>query len=218
MTDILNSRASFKRIGVRPLYGGQHRLDLVEHEVETATDAWRKTQYEIFDWKSSAVFSAPYDANQNLIALLREFKPAPDGHGECPWVLSTVAGGVKDNESPEDAIRRETREEIGIDVKRFRFAANSYGGPGTIGTKNSLYIAEVDLTQAAGIRGFTQENEETRVFICSPREAFALVAQGTIPIHGTSLALLWFQLHHKAVRRAWRHMPKPAVPEPRISG
>src|SRR5207248_7969722 len=79
------------------------------------------------------------------------------------WALP--GGYIEEDESPEQCIIREIREELGIELEKvalFVTAARSYGIEHTFWTNANFYPETVDLTEGKAIRWFTSEEARNR--------------------------------------------------------
>ena len=93
-----------------------------------------------------------FDRNHRLIIYLRDDKP------EIPfpnhWDL--IGGHVEEGETPEQALVRETKEEIGVELKHWRFFRRYECSTGDAYPNTKfIYHAEIDRLRrgAAALRG-----------------------------------------------------------------
>src|SRR5579884_1501870 len=115
----------------------------------------------------------------NRIVFVRQYRKAVDR-----VLLEVPAGGIDPGETPEDAVRREMKEETGYGVGQMRRLAGFYTSPGF--TTEFMYLYEVfDLAPGTA----TEENDELEVVTLNMDEAWSRVRAGEIADAKTLLAL-----------------------------
>ena len=67
--------------------------------------------------RGHAILVLPYDPVRDEIVLIEQFRMGPYVRGDDPWCLEVVAGFIEDGEALEDVVRREAREEAGIELE-----------------------------------------------------------------------------------------------------
>ena len=111
------------------------------------------------------------------------------------WLLEIVAGIMDgDDDDLEAMVRRETVEESGCDVIDLLPICDYWVSPGGATERVALFCGLVDASQAEGIHGLDDENENIRVFAVSSEQAFAAVREGSINNASTIIAVQWLQL------------------------
>ena len=78
-----------------------------------------------------AVTVLPYDPARDRVLLVEQFRSGPYHRGDPqPWQLEPIAGRIDPGETPEEALARELREELGIEaiigkeLQRYQFSYN----------------------------------------------------------------------------------------------
>lgn len=145
----------------------------------------------------------PYDPVRDRVLLVEQFRIGPFARGDLqPWILEPIAGRIDAGESPEQAVRREAREEAGLDLGRLIEVARYYSSPGAVAEYIHAYVGLADLPDsAARIGGLAEEEEDIRGRILSFDELMALVASG----EGGNAPLVcsaWWLAAHRAGLRA----------------
>jgi ADP-ribose pyrophosphatase len=79
------------------------------------------------------------------------------------------------------------------------FALSYYSSPGGCSEKISIYLAEVDSSQAAKLGGLDSEHEDIRVHVLPRTEVEQLLAQGKINNAASVIGLQWLQLHRASL-------------------
>ena len=176
------------------LYRFRHRLFNGEMSNEV--------RREIFERGHAAVL-LPYDPVRDEIVLIEQIRIAAYDTSETPWLLELVAGIIEEGETVEDVARREAVEEAGLEVGRVKKFMSYLASPGGTSERLSLLVGEVDATEAKGIHGLVDENEDIRVHVVSREQAYQWVEEGKIDNAASVIALQWLQLHYEALRKEW---------------
>lgn len=159
-------------------------------------------QRELF-YRDDAVCVLLYDANEQVVVLVEQFRVGVFDNPEGPWLLELVAGIVEQGESAEDVARRESEEEAGAQlgevVSISRFVPSSGGTREYI----DLLCASVDSRNVEGIHGLPHEGEDIKVHKIPVGKAFELVKSGKINNAPAMIALQWLQLNKADVDKRW---------------
>lgn len=178
------------------LYRFRHRLFNGEMSGEV--------RREIFERGHAAVL-LPYDPVRDEVVLIEQIRIAALDSSETPWLLEIIAGMIEEGESVEDVVRREAVEEAGLVVGRTNPVLSYLASPGGTSERSSILVGEVDATQAKGIHGLVEENEDIRVHVVSREAAYRCVEEGKIDNAASVIALQWLQLHYEQLRKEWNH-------------
>lgn len=137
----------------------------------------------------------PYDPKLNKVVLIEQFRIGALADENSPWLLEMVAGILtEENESLENLAYRETREEAGIDAQALIPICDYWVSPGGTNERVALFCAKVDASNAGGLHGLIEENEDIRVHVFDAQYAFDLVRTGRINNAATIIALQWLEL------------------------
>ena len=158
---------------------------------------------EIFERGHAAVL-LPYDLARDEVVLIEQIRIPAYDTSETPWLLELVAGMIEEGESVEDVARREAVEEAGLQIGRVKEFMSYLASPGGTSERLSLMVGEVDATQAKGIHGLVDENEDIRVHVVSREQAYQWVEEGKIDNAASVIALQWLQLHYEKLRTEWK--------------
>ncbi|SLN14303.1 NUDIX domain-containing protein [Pseudooctadecabacter jejudonensis] len=106
----------------------------------------------------------PYDPVRDRVMVVEQFRPGAYMRGDPnPWTVEPIAGRIDPGEGPEEAARREAREEAGVDVRALHTVSAAYPSPGTTTEHFFVYVGECDLPDvAAHIGGLEDEAEDIR--------------------------------------------------------
>ena len=133
----------------------------------------------------------PYDPERREIVLVEQFRWPPYSVGDPGWLWEIPAGIVAEGEDPAECMKRELREEAGLEVAELEPVLTYFSTPGTTTEKIYLYFARVSTAGLEGrVGGAEEENEDIRVHVLSYEEAWRKVQEGVIRDGKTLLALL----------------------------
>jgi nudix-type nucleoside diphosphatase (YffH/AdpP family) len=200
-------RTGLDRAG-RDLTGNR---DVVVKDVELLAAAWhvlRRTtierrrrdgtqvteQRETYDRGNGATL-LPYDADRRTVLLTRQFRYPVYVNGHPDGMLLEAAAGLLDDDSPEDAVRREVEEELGITVGEVQHLFDVFMSPGSVTERLHFYAASyrpVDRTGTGG--GLAEEGEDIEVVELAFDEALAMIDDGRIADAKTVMLLQWAAL------------------------
>ncbi len=157
--------------------------------------SWQTLSRETYDRGNGAALLL-YDPTRGTVLLTRQFRyPAyVNGH---PEPLLEVCAGLLDDRSPEDAIRAEAAEELGVTVAAPRRVFDAFMSPGSVTERLAFFVAEyraADRAQEGG--GVAAEGEDIEVVELTFRDALAMVGAGAI-LDGKTILLL----QHAALHR-----------------
>ena len=140
------------------------------------------------------------DDRQRRLVLVRQFRYATHAKG-IGWPVEVVAGLIDPGETPEQAARRETREETGYQVDRLETIATVLVSPGYSDERLHLFAAQVhDGHQQGDGGGVDHEGEDIEQVMVPFEQAAAWLADGRITDAKSVIALQWFLLHRPAAR------------------
>lgn len=155
------------------------------------SDQWRET----YDRGDGAVI-LPFDPVRGHVLLSRQFRWPAAYNGEAEPHLIEAAAGVLDGARPEDRIRGEASEELGLALSGVRFLFALYMSPGSVTERlhffTSTYCAEAARARIGGLR---EEGEEIEVLDLPLAETLAMIADGRIRDAKTVILLQHAALH-----------------------
>lgn len=141
--------------------------------------------------KGDIVGVLPYDPIRQEFLMVEQFRIGMVVREEHPWTLEIVAGFMDiPGETPLETAKRELLEETGCTAISIHPLIEYYPSPGSSGSKNHVFIAEVNAETAEQHTGITAEGEDIRVH----RIPLATIKQQTKNGElGTSTAIIAFQ-------------------------
>lgn len=137
----------------------------------------------------------PYDPVRDRVLLVEQFRAGPFARGDVqPWSLEAIAGRVDADETPQDAARREAREEAGIELGELIAVGSYYPSPGGKSEFIYSYIGIADLPDglAGTVAGMADEHEDIRAHLVPFDRLMELVETGeaaNAPLIISALAL-----------------------------
>lgn len=146
-----------------------------------------------------AALVLPYDPKTGFVMVVEQARMGPLRRGDKnPWQLEPIAGMTDARESPEEAARREAKEEAGIDVGELGEMFGIYASPGGSTDYFKCYCAPCDLPgESSYLGGLDEENEDLRMHILPLTKALDLIESGEINA-GPLVAMLYWLDRNKA--------------------
>lgn len=158
---------------------------------------------EIMERKSAAGI-LPYDPVLDRVVLIEQFRPGSLMAPDSPWLLEVVAGVLDQDENPADVAAREAVEEAGCEILDLYPICEYFVSPGGSNEYFSLYCGRIDASDAGGIHGLKEENEDINTFTLPADEAFMLLQEGKIKTSPAIISLQWLQLNREWLRQLWQ--------------
>lgn len=153
----------------------------------------RRLVFERGDATAALLFN--HDSQKVLLIEQFRYPTYEKGPG---WIQEVVAGVIKPDENPEEAIRREIEEEVGYRAQQLTPIATFYVSPGGTSERIFLYYAEVgnnDRVSDGG--GLAAENEDIRLVEYTKSDLSQALTTGQIQDAKTLIAVQWLQLQWK---------------------
>jgi nudix-type nucleoside diphosphatase (YffH/AdpP family) len=159
-----------------------------------ADGRWTRENRETYDRGNGATILL-YDAARATVLLIRQFRYPVYVNGHPDGMLVETAAGLLDDDSPDDAIRREAAEETGVEVGELQHVFDVYMSPGSVTERLHFYAApyspETRLTDGGGI---AHEGEDIEVVEFPFETALAMISTGEIADAKTIMLLQWAAL------------------------
>jgi ADP-ribose pyrophosphatase len=154
--------------------------------------------------RGHAVAATLYDPLRESVVLIEQFRIGAYAAGETPWMVECVAGMRKAGEDPVAVVRREIKEETGLDMLALEHMGRTMSSPGGTSECCDFYVAKVDSRNAAGIHGLEHEGEDIRVLVEDVDDAFASFFDGRrLGSAFTLLSLQALALNRARLRAQW---------------
>jgi len=155
--------------------------------------------------RGAAVAVLPYDPHADRVALIQQFRLPALAAGLDPVMTECAAGFVDAGETPEQAARREAKEETGLDPQRLERMGRWILTQGGCDETMTCYCACMPLPVPGIVahHGLDQEQEDIRLMVLPAEEAFAMLDDNRIDNATAALALFWLRTHRDRLRREW---------------
>jgi len=153
------------------------------------SETMRRLNFERGD--SVAVFL--WNEDKQRVVLTKQFRYPVYTKGESGWIVEVIAGSLKPNEDPVEAMRREIMEETGYQSGDMQHLQTFFVSPGGTSERIYLYYATVnnaDKVEEGG--GLAQEHEDIQLVEWSLAELQEALASGKIQDAKTLIAAQWF--------------------------
>jgi len=159
---------------------------------------------EVFE-RGHAVVLIPYDAQNDRVVLLEQFRVGAIGHGDSPWLLEFVAGMFGKDESPIDVAIREAKEEADLTITEAQIdkVMEYFSSPGGMSEVIHLYVANITSGNVEGVHGLACEGEDILLHVMPREQAFSLLENGKITNAATIIGLQWLQNNFQQLQRKW---------------
>lgn len=198
------SEKKYEIIAQENLFQGYFRVERYHIQHERFDGEWsNRFTREVFHRSKQVAGVLLFDPQQDKVVLIEQFRAGPLLAGEYPWMIELAMGMVDSNETPEQAARREAKEESGCDVTDIQTIANYYSSPGATSESIYLFVGRTQAPPDGGIYGLAQENEDIRVHVMDAARAIGLIYANKIRDAQTMVALQWFAMHHTELRSRW---------------
>ena len=144
--------------------------------------------------RGNSVAMVVYNLDTQKLLLLNQFR-YPTHQSGPGWMTEIIAGMIDPGETPEEAVRREAREETGLNVKKLEQIASFYPSPGGCSEQIFLYYVEISGESARykRIGGLASESENILTLELSLEEALAKVRSGEIRDGKTIMGIFWLE-------------------------
>ncbi len=198
-----NNRVGFGREDMQLLaeevgYKGFFRLLRLRLRHRLFAGGWsQEITRELFD-RGHAAAVLPYDPVRDEVVLVEQFRVGAVYAEGNPWLLEIVAGIVEEGESEEAVVRREALEEAGLTLKTLTRAMSYFSSPGGCSERITVFIGEVDASEAASHAGLASESEDIRVHRLPREQAMQWLAEGRIDNAASVIALQWLELQRRS--------------------
>lgn len=156
---------------------------------------WQTQKREIYERGNASVIIL-YNKKQHTIILTKQFRLASYLNGnETGMLIEACAGMLDKNESPENAVIRETQEETGYKVNSVSKVFESYMSPGSLTEILYFFIAEysyeMKISEGGGV---ANEQENIEVLEINFNEALSMIDSGKIKDAKTIMLLQYLRL------------------------
>jgi ADP-ribose pyrophosphatase len=178
----------------KTLYDGFYKIESVRysHSLHSG-DMTGPIDVELFV-RGDVVGLLPYDPATDQVALIEQFRIGAMHNKPDPWLVQIIAGMIDTDETPEQVVIREAKEEAGIELVEVELISRYLASPGASAEEVYVFYAETDLSEIKGTHGLAEEDEDILVRVMSADDAIALLDRGQIKNALSIIALQWLKL------------------------
>ena len=135
-----------------------------------------------------------FNQNTGKLILVSQFR-YPTYQNQEGWTIEAIAGMVDPGEKPEETIRRELQEEVGLKIDTFQHINTFYPSPGGSSERIYLYYSEVSGDQAKYKKtgGLLGHGEDVKAIEMTLEDALAKIRSGEIVDAKTIVAIYWLE-------------------------
>jgi len=133
-----------------------------------------------------------WNEDKEKAILTKQFRYPTYKKGEG-WIIEVIAGSLKPQEDPMEAMQREVLEETGYQVEHLDFLHTFFVSPG--GTSERIHLFYAATNNAAKIEeggGLATENEDIELVEWSKQDMQAALSNHQILDAKTLIAVQWF--------------------------
>jgi len=168
-------------------------LRKVHYRMRKPDGTWAERTREAYDRGNGATILL-YDLQRRTVLLTRQFRLPTYVNGNASGMLLETCAGLLDADNPEDAIRRETREETGYEIGAVRKVFEAYMSPGSVTEILHFFVAEYSAAARVGDGGGV-DDEDIEVVEMDFDAALAAIRNGAIRDGKTIMLLQYAALH-----------------------
>ena len=170
-------------------------LKQIEYDFQKKDGTWENQKREVFD-HGNAVTVLLYNKENKTVILTRQFRIATYVNGNNSGMLTeTCAGLIDKDESPEETIKREIKEETGYAIEKVEQVYQAYSSAGSLTELIYLYVAPYTPAQKVSEGGgLKKEGEDVQVLEIPFAQAMQMLEKGEIQDAKTIILLQYAQL------------------------
>ena len=152
--------------------------------------------------RGDSVGAIIYNTTSQKLIFVNQFRyPIFTKEKDNAWSLEIVAGVIEKEESAEDAMFKEIKEETGYHTTKLQPLFSFYPTPGGSNEKVFLFFARVsqqDRIYKGG--GLIEEGENIQLLEISTKDVFDMLKSGKISDAKTIIALQWLKTRQQLLK------------------
>ena len=143
-----------------------------------------------------------YDAKNELVGIIEQFRVGALGQSSNPWQFEIVAGMVEKNEILENVAIREVQEETGLTLLDIQPILSYLPSAGASNERMHLFCGSARLLDKGGIYGLASENEDIKLHIFPFADALVGLTDGLFDSAASIIALQWLEKNRHLMKSA----------------
>jgi nudix-type nucleoside diphosphatase (YffH/AdpP family) len=176
---------------VELLAAGWHVLRRTTFDLRHADGRWTREQRETYDRGNGATVLL-HDTVRRTVLLTRQFRFPVYVNGHPDGMLVETAAGLLDDDDPVTAVRRETAEELGVEVGAVEHVFDVWMSPGSVTERLHCFAAPYTAASRTGPGGgLAEDGEDIEVVELDVDDALDQIATGQIADAKTIMLLQW---------------------------
>lgn len=185
-------------------YAGVFDLNIYRLRHRKFAGGWtRELTRELLE-RGHAAAVLPYDPQRDEVILIEQFRIGAWAAGMEAWTIEVIAGVIDPGETPEAVVGREAKEEAGLKLGELHPIGRYLTTPGGSSETHHLFIAQADSSDAGGLHGLRDEEEDIRVLVMPLAAALRDIERRRIANFTAVVALQWLALHKDGLLRRWQ--------------
>lgn len=176
---------------VRVLASNWYVTRTTTFDYQRADGSWEEQERETYDRGDGACLFL-YEPDARTVLLVRQFRYPAYVNGHPDGMLTELPAGLLDEDAPEEAIRREVQEEVGLAVGAVDPVFQVYMSPGSVTERLHFFAAPYrsgDVLHGAR-GGLADEGEDVEVLELAFDDAFARIGADIVDAK-TIMMLQW---------------------------
>lgn len=198
------NESDVKITSIEPVFDGFFKIHAYKFNHALFAGGMSQTvRREILE-RGHAVAVLPYDPSTDNVLLIEQIRIGALATKDSPWLLECIAGMAEGSTDYEKVVRKEAKEEAGLELQELEFMTSYLSSPGGTTERLYLYLAKTDLSKAGGIYGLDNEDEDIKVHVMPYDEAIARLNSGEIDNAATVISLQWLALNKARILEQWQ--------------
>jgi ADP-ribose pyrophosphatase len=158
--------------------------------------------------RGTAAAVLPYDPVRDVVVMIEQFRLPAYAAGLQPWLMELAAGLTDGTETPEATIRRESVEEMGLELGAMEWIGDFLLTPGASDELCTIFAGQVSVGETGpdgllGVQGLQSEQEDIRVWALPAALVIERAIAGQYPNSVATIGLLWFAARRDWLRAKW---------------
>ena len=196
------SHEQFELIDRQTMLDGFFHVEHLKLRHTVRNSAWTPPLDRYLLRRPDAVCAVVYDRDRDALLLVRQFRVGTFMKDEG-WMTELAAGLVDPGESPQDAVVREVREELGYQPLKLQPIRMVYTSPGIIDERIFLFYLEVDASSRVGDGGGNpHEHEDLEIIAVPANNLAAWMAHQDLLDAKTVIGIQWFLAFQASINPA----------------